>query len=44
MPFITTDISGLLVFEPKVFIDQRGYFFESYNEKTFGEDDADLIF
>jgi len=35
MPFIATDFSGLLVFEPNVFGDDRGYFFESYNEKTF---------
>jgi dTDP-4-dehydrorhamnose 3,5-epimerase len=37
MPLITTDIPGLLVFEPKVFEDSRGYFFESYNEKIFLE-------
>lgn len=35
MPFQTTDIPGLLVFEPKVFEDSRGYFFESFNEKIF---------
>jgi dTDP-4-dehydrorhamnose 3,5-epimerase len=35
MPFITTDISGLLIFEPTVYKDERGYFFESYNEQTF---------
>ena len=35
MGFTTTDIAGLLVFEPRVFADSRGYFFESYNEKTF---------
>ena len=35
MPFVATDISGLYVFEPKVFEDSRGYFFESYNEKNF---------
>jgi len=35
MPFITTEIPGLLIFEPKVFEDSRGYFFESYNEKIF---------
>lgn len=34
MPFIKTDIPDLYVFEPKVFEDQRGYFFESYNERT----------
>ena len=35
MPLITTAFPGLLVFEPKVFEDSRGYFFESYNEKIF---------
>ncbi len=35
MPFQTTDIPGLLIFEPKVFEDSRGYFFESYNEQVF---------
>lgn len=37
MPFHTTEIQGLLVFEPKVFEDSRGYFFESYNENVFRE-------
>ena len=35
MPFIKTDFPGLLVFEPKVFEDSRGYYFESYNQNTF---------
>jgi dTDP-4-dehydrorhamnose 3,5-epimerase len=35
MPFIKTDFPGLLIFEPKVFEDSRGYFFESYNVNTF---------
>lgn len=35
MPFEKTDISGLLIFEPVVYKDSRGYFFESYNEQTF---------
>lgn len=35
MPFSQTTIEGLLIFEPKVFEDERGYFFESYNEQTF---------
>lgn len=35
MPFHTTHIPGLLIFEPKVFEDRRGYFFEAYNEKEF---------
>ena len=35
MPFIETGFPGLLVFEPRVFKDDRGYFFESYNFNTF---------
>jgi dTDP-4-dehydrorhamnose 3,5-epimerase len=35
MPFIKTQFPGLLVFEPKVFEDKRGYFYESYNQQTF---------
>ena len=35
MPFEKTDISGLLIFEPVVYKDSRGFFFESYNEQTF---------
>ncbi len=37
MPFTATDFPGLLIFEPKVFEDSRGYFFESYNENIFRE-------
>ena len=35
MPFIKTDFPDLIVFEPKVFGDERGYFFESYNQQSF---------
>lgn len=41
MPFIKTDFPGLLVFEPKVFEDSRGYFFESYNEQVFQQEGVD---
>jgi dTDP-4-dehydrorhamnose 3,5-epimerase len=37
MKFTETDIPGLLVFEPKIFEDNRGSFFESYNETLFKE-------
>ncbi len=30
-----TDISGLLIIQPKIFEDDRGYFFESYNKNEF---------
>lgn len=32
-----TSIQGLLVIQPKVFPDDRGYFFESYNQKKLSE-------
>jgi dTDP-4-dehydrorhamnose 3,5-epimerase len=35
MPFLKTEIPDLLIFEPVVYKDNRGYFFESYNEHTF---------
>jgi len=35
MPIVETPIEGLKIFEPKVFGDDRGYFFESYNFKIF---------
>jgi dTDP-4-dehydrorhamnose 3,5-epimerase len=35
MPFIETGLPGLVVFEPRVFEDSRGFFFESYNANTF---------
>jgi len=44
MPFHKTEFSGLLVFEPTVFADGRGYFFESYNAKTFLNENIDLRF
>jgi dTDP-4-dehydrorhamnose 3,5-epimerase len=44
MPFIKTDIPNLLVYEPKVFEDARGYFYESYNANTFLNDGVDIKF
>jgi len=35
MAFIATHIKDLWVFEPNVFEDHRGYFFESFNKATF---------
>lgn len=37
MPFKPTPIKDLVVFEPKVWRDDRGYFYESYNKKVFEE-------
>lgn len=35
MNVIETPIKELLILEPRVFNDDRGYFFESYNQNTF---------
>ena len=35
MKFIETKISDLIIIEPKVFGDNRGYFLESYSKKNF---------
>jgi dTDP-4-dehydrorhamnose 3,5-epimerase len=32
-----TAIADVLVIEPKVFADERGFFFESFNERTFAQ-------
>ena len=44
MPFHSTDIPGLLIFEPKVFEDSRGYFFEAYNQQIFHSQGIELRF
>lgn len=44
MPFTATDFPGLMVFEPKVFEDSRGYFFESYNLNTIAEGGINTVF
>lgn len=35
MPFTETPIPGMIIFEPQVFHDARGYFFESYNRRVW---------
>ena len=37
MNFIKTTIPGLLIIEPRVFKDSRGYFFESFSQRLFDE-------
>lgn len=44
MPFKETGFPGLLIFEPKVFEDSRGYFFESYNENICRAEGVDIRF
>ncbi|WP_211999755.1 dTDP-4-dehydrorhamnose 3,5-epimerase [Chitinophaga sp. HK235] len=44
MSFSETGLPGLLVYEPKVFGDSRGYFFESYNANTFRDAGIEYTF
>lgn len=40
----TTSIQGLLILEPKIWKDNRGYFFESFNDKIFKDREIDINF
>ncbi len=44
MNFIPTEIPGVLLLEPKVFGDERGYFFESWNQDVYKEIGIDSVF
>ena len=37
MEIIKTEIEGLLIIEPRIFSDARGYFFESFSQREFEE-------
>jgi len=37
MQAVNTEIPGVIILEPKVFGDQRGFFFESFNARSFAE-------
>ena len=43
MNVIKTAIDGVLIIEPKVFTDARGYFFESYSQREFDEKVAPIL-
>lgn len=44
MNITKTNIDGVVIIEPKIFKDNRGYFFESFNEKEFKEKVANINF
>ena len=44
MQILQTKIPGLLIIEPDVFSDQRGYFFESYNQEKYKKAGLDVDF
>lgn len=44
MEFIETSLKGAYLIKPKVFRDERGFFLESWNEKTFAAQGIDAKF
>ena len=44
MRITKTDIEGVVVIEPRVFEDERGYFFESFSEREFCAEVAECHF
>ena len=37
MEIIRTNIDGVLIIKPRIFKDERGYFFESFSRREFDE-------
>ena len=44
MDVVRTDIEGLVIIQPRLFEDQRGYFFESFSEREFAHKVAPVSF
>ncbi|MBP3419985.1 MAG: dTDP-4-dehydrorhamnose 3,5-epimerase [Marinifilaceae bacterium] len=44
MNVIETEIPGVIIIEPRIFNDARGYFFESFSQREFADKVADITF
>jgi len=44
MNIVKTKFPGLLIFEPRVFEDSRGFFFESYSERVLKDNEINIRF
>lgn len=44
MNIIKTEIEGVVIIEPKVYGDERGYFFESFSQRVFEEKVSATVF
>ena len=44
MNVIKTDIEGVVIIEPRIFEDARGYFFESFSQREFEEKVGKIVF
>lgn len=43
MEIIKTNVQGVLIIEPHLFKDSRGYFFESFSQREFDEKVAPIL-
>jgi len=44
MKIITTSLDGVLIIEPKVFADNRGFFMETYHQRRYNDSGINRIF
>lgn len=44
MKIIRTALEGVVIIEPRIFVDTRGYFFESFSHKKFADNVSDVNF
>lgn len=44
MEIIKTPIEGVIILKPRIFNDDRGYFFESYSQRVFNEEVREVHF
>lgn len=44
MEVIKTNIEGVVIIEPRIFRDDRGYFFESFSQRDFQEEVCNTVF
>ena len=44
MDVIKTAIEGVVIIEPRIYEDTRGYFFESYSQREFDEKVKPIVF
>ena len=44
MNVLKTDIEGVVIIEPRIFRDERGYFFESFSQREFQEKVCNTVF
>ena len=44
MNVVKTSIDGVVIIEPRIFEDERGYFYESFSQREFGEKVCNTVF